>query len=62
MISLIVAIAVVALLVWLFSLTPFPAVFKKIVLIVGVLIVVLLVLKAFGLLDGVNDINLPRIR
>lgn len=47
--DLIILVAVVGLLVWVFSLLPIPAPFQQIILVIGVIIVVIALLQAlFG--------------
>ena len=63
MISLLIFIAIIGLLVWaLVTYVPMPQGFKTCITIVGILFVVLLILSAFGLLDGIRDVSVPRIR
>ena len=58
MIQLIVSIALIGLLVWaITTLIPMPANFSRAINVIALVIVVLLVLQAFGLVHGV-----PRIR
>lgn len=60
MISLIVTIAVVGLLVWLVvTYLPMPEPFKKIIIAIAVVCVVLYVLAAFGLIG--RDVPVPKI-
>ena len=48
-IDLIVLVAVVGLLVWVFSLLPIPASFQQIILVIGVIVVVIALLQVvFG--------------
>lgn len=52
LISLIVFVVVVALVYWLVSLIPLPAPFDLIVKVLFILIVVLYILKAFGIFSA----------
>jgi len=48
-IDLIVLVAVVGLLVWVFSLLPIPAPFQQIIMVIGVIVVVVALLQVlFG--------------
>jgi hypothetical protein len=57
-ITLIVYLIVLALVYWLVSLLPLPAPFGLIVRVLFVLLAILVVLSAFGIVDG----GLPRVR
>jgi hypothetical protein len=62
MLTLLVWIALIGLLCWLLiKLVPMPDPFPKIVIAVGIVLAVLLVLRAFGLWD-VLDQPVPRVR
>lgn len=63
MISLIVTIAFIGLVVWLFtSIVPLPPPFPKLILVVAIICAVFVVLQAFGIFRGVHDISVPQIR
>ncbi len=49
--ALIIAIVVIGVIVWAAQQAPIPPSFKQIILWVGLIIVLLLVLQAFGLLS-----------
>jgi hypothetical protein len=50
MLDLILVVAAVGLLIWVFSLLPIPAPFQKVILVVGIIIVVVALLKfLFGI-------------
>jgi phosphoglycerol transferase MdoB-like AlkP superfamily enzyme len=57
-ITLIVYLIVLALVYWLVSLLPLPAPFGLIVRVLFVLLAILVVLSAFGIVDG----GPPRVR
>jgi len=62
MIGLIIFIALMGLLVWaVTTFIPMPASFKTAIFVVAVVILILVVLNAFGLLSGVRDVDVPRI-
>lgn len=62
LIGLIVVIAVFGLIVWaLITLVPMPAPFQKAIYVVSVVILVLIILQAFGLLGGLG-VRVPQIR
>lgn len=61
MLSVIITIAVVGLIVWLITTyIPMNDTFKKIIIAVAVILVVLYLLNAFGLLGAVNQIPVYR--
>ena len=62
MISLLITIAFVGLLVYLFTAVwPLPEPFRKIFIVVAVICTVLYVLSAFGLFGGSHDIAVPQL-
>ena len=57
LITLIIVIAVIGLIVWLVTTyIPMPEPFKKIIIVVALIVVVLYCLSAFGIL---GDVSLP---
>lgn len=61
LLSLFGAILFVGVIVWLInSFTPIPSQFKTLVLVVGILIVLMIVLSAFGILGSLN-VQVPRV-
>lgn len=62
MISLIVTVAIVGLIVWaIVTYIPMPPGFKNAIIVIAVICVLLFVLQAFGLLNGVKDVPVPRL-
>lgn len=62
LVSLIVIIAVIGLFVWLITAyVPMPQPFKTAILIVALLVVVLLILSAFGILDDLRGVRVPHV-
>lgn len=60
--ALLVILVVIGVLLWaLTKYIPMHQTIKGIIIIVGVIIAVLLVLKAFGVLDAVDDVQVPRL-
>lgn len=51
LVSLVVAIVVLALVYWLITLLPLPEPFPKIILVVFILVAIVWVLHAFGIVD-----------
>ena len=63
MIELIVAIALIGFLIWIITqFVPMDPKFQQAIVIVGIVIVVFMVLSAFGLLSGFHDYPVPRLR
>ena len=62
-ISLLVILIVIGIILWaITTYLPMPRAIKNIILIVGIAIALLYVLSAFGLIDSLRDIRVPRIR
>ena len=59
LISLVIVLAVVGVLLWLFNakVTMIDGTIKQIINVVVIIAAVILVLKAFGLLDGLNAVT-----
>ncbi len=63
LIGLIIVLAVIGFVLWLVQTQiPMNPTIKTIITAVVVLVVVLYVLQAFGLLDGLTAIRVPRVR
>ena len=63
MIGLIIYIALLGLITWaVITYVPMPPPFKTAITIVAVILLILIILSAFGLLDSVRDVSVPRIR
>ena len=59
MISLLVTIVVIGFICWLLvTLIPMPAPFPKVIVAVACIVVLLLVLRAFGLWNGFGDVRI----
>lgn len=62
-IGLILILALIGFLVWaITSLIPMDGRIKNLIVIVALIVCVLVVLNAFGLLDGLKSVSVPRIR
>ncbi len=61
MIELIVTLAIVGLIVWaVITFIPMPDAFKKAIIVIAIICVVVFVLKAFGIWGG-HDIPVPKL-
>ncbi len=60
LIALLVVIILCGLIYWVVTMLPIDALFKKIALVVIVVVLILYLLSAFGLLGGLNDIRIGR--
>lgn len=62
MIALIVYIAILGLITYLIiTYVPMPPVFKTAITILAIVLLVLILLNAFGLLGAIRDVPVPRI-
>ncbi len=62
LLGLIVFILAIGVIIWVINkYAPIPAAFKQIILWVGIIVVVILVLQAFGIIDAVRGYRVPRI-
>ena len=60
--GLVLFILVVGVIVWLIqAYAPIPAIFKQIILWLGIVVVVFLVLQAFGIIDYLRSVRVPRL-
>lgn len=63
-ITLLVLVALIGLAVWaLTTLIPMPPQFRTALIVIGLVLVILMVLNAFGLLDGIGTMRVgaPRV-
>ena len=62
LIQIVIVLAVVGFLLWLvMTYIPMPDPFKKIIMVVVVIFVVLWLLSAFGILDGVSTMHVGHV-
>lgn len=62
LLGLVIFILVIGILIYCINrFAPIPEVFKQIILWVGIAVVVIVVLQAFGIIDAVRGYRVPRL-